>query len=139
MFDGGDAIENWKVAGRDVWKQRYGNLKAINLGIGDWTQNMLWRVEHGELAGQNPKLIVLLPSFSNLNHNPAEVASGIRKIIGEDEARCPGAHILLLGMLPQGGGVHSPVREWAHSLNSILATLADGKKITFLNPHPEIP
>jgi len=43
------------------WKANFFGWNAANFGWGaDRIENILWRVEHGELDGVNPKVIVLL-------------------------------------------------------------------------------
>jgi hypothetical protein len=40
---------------------RLPKLKTVNIGIGgDKTQNVLWRLDHGGVAGLDPKIVVVL-------------------------------------------------------------------------------
>ena len=133
IFDGGGIAENWKGPGRDVWTKHYGGIRAIDLAIEDQVQNALWRVRHGELDGQAPKLVVLLEGFQNLNQDPAQVADGIKLLVQEYETRCPSSHILLLGVLPRGAAAQSPTRDWISKINKILAGFDDGRKVTFMD------
>src|ERR1051326_1702141 len=49
------------------WKQNFYGWNAANFGWGgDTTQNVLWRLENGELDGVNPKIIVLLIGTNNV-------------------------------------------------------------------------
>ena len=74
--------------GSAVWTQYYGRRRVQNLGFGfDRTQNVLWRLEHGELEGQTPKLIVLnigTNQFSGTVNYPRDTpeaaAAGIRAV-----------------------------------------------------------
>ena len=53
--------------GKEVWDRYYGHRKAVNLGYGgDRTQNVLWRLQHGEVDGITPKLIPLQEQFQAL-------------------------------------------------------------------------
>lgn len=137
IFDGDGNVENWKIRGLDVWTKRYGAIKAIDLAINDQIQNALWRVQHGELNGQNPRLVVLLDGFLNLNQDPSQIADGIKMLVQEYETRCPDAHILLLGVLPRGAEAQSPTREWISKINKILATFDDARKVTFMDIGPK--
>jgi lysophospholipase L1-like esterase len=137
IFDGHDVIENLKGTGQDVWKERYAGIKVVDLAIAEQIQNTLWRAQHGELAGQDPKLVVLQTGFDWPSQNLNEIAQGIKLLVQEYETRCPQAHILLLGILPRGAEAHSPTRDWIASINKILATCDDGKRVTFLDIGPK--
>src|SRR4249920_3650315 len=69
------------------WKQNFFGWNAANFGWGgDTTQNMLWRLENGELDGVNPKLIVILAGTNNVGRDPgddakvADITRGVRAI-----------------------------------------------------------
>ncbi len=123
-----------KAAGKDVWKAHYGAIKAADFGIsGDQVQHVLWRLQHGELEGQNPKLIVLMIGTNNHGEDPKEIADGIKLLLNEYETRCPNAHILLLGVFPRGAAPNNPLRAWVAKINSIISTYDDGKRVTYLD------
>lgn len=45
----------------DVWHQYYEPRNAVNLGFGwDRTENVLWRLQHGELEGAGPRVAVIM-------------------------------------------------------------------------------
>ena len=90
--------------GPEVWEKFYSKRNAVNLGFGwDRTENVLWRLKHGELDGAMPKVAVLLIGTNNLDTNtPDEIADGIRAICAELHARLPETKILLLSILPRG-------------------------------------
>ena len=49
------------------WKQNFFGWNAADFGWGaDTTQNILWRLNNGELDGVNPKVIVLLAGTNNV-------------------------------------------------------------------------
>src|SRR5690349_24788417 len=49
------------------WKRNFFGWNAADFGWGaDTTQNILWRLNNGELDGVNPKVIVLLAGTNNL-------------------------------------------------------------------------
>jgi lysophospholipase L1-like esterase len=133
VFDGDGILENWKTTGQDSWKAHFGAMKALNLALDGPIQNALWRVQHGELEGQNPRLAVLQGGYDNTNQDPAQVAQGIKLFVQEYETRCPNAPILLLGVLPRVADPHNANREWIAKINKILATFDDGKRVTFLD------
>ncbi len=87
-----------------TWNEFYAPRQALNLGFsGDTTGNLLWRLEHGEIDGLNPKAVVLLIGTNNtgLAHQTAEqTEAGIDAVVGLLEQRLPQTRILLLGILP---------------------------------------
>ena len=49
------------------WKQNFFGWNAADFGWGaDTIQNILWRLENGELDGVNPKVIVVLAGTNNV-------------------------------------------------------------------------
>ena len=87
-----------------VWQHFYGGRNAINLGFkGDATAHLLWRIEHGETEGIQPKLAIILIGANNFGHlhwPAAPTLAGIETIIATLHARLPTTKILLLGVLP---------------------------------------
>jgi lysophospholipase L1-like esterase len=85
------------------WTQAFGERVVANLGFGwDRTENVLWRIEHGELDGIAPKLVIVLIGTNNLELDTAEqVLAGIDAVCRGIHAKLPDAHILQLGILPR--------------------------------------
>jgi lysophospholipase L1-like esterase len=147
LFLGDSITERWHIAPH-IWDAYYGKYQPANFGIGgDRTQNVIWRIEHGELDGIAPKVTVLMLGTNNsMDYSAAEIAAADRKIVAMIRARLPGTKILLLGVFPRGprdakGGPVTPaaVEEAAQRMATIdavnrdLATLDDGKSIRFLD------
>src|SRR5689334_22304506 len=73
------------------WKQNFFGRNAADFGWGaDKTENILWRLNNGELDGVNPKVIVLLAGTNNVGHSlppggddakVSHVTSGIQAIL----------------------------------------------------------
>ena len=134
VFDGDSITDNWQGPGKDVWQQRYGGLKALDIGIGgDQVQHVTWRAQNGSLAGQDPKLIVVMIGTNNSGQKAEDVADGIKMLLGEYKTRCPHAHILLLGIFPRDPNPASGARTWVASVNKIISTFDDGQRVSYLD------
>lgn len=93
-----------RVAGKDSWDKWIAPHHPINLGYGwDRTENVLWRLRHGEVAGLKPKAFVVLIGTNNLSgfNSPAETAEGVAEVCREIRRQAPQAKILLLAILPR--------------------------------------
>ncbi len=56
------------------WKQNFFGWNAANFGWGaDRIQNMLWRIQNGELDGVKPKVIVILAGTNNVGNKAGDV------------------------------------------------------------------
>jgi len=137
IFDGDSITDFWQGTGKAVWAQHYGTLKATDFGIsGDQVQHVLWRIENGQLEGLQPKLVVLMIGTNNVPGNgqtAAQIAEGIKVLVAEYEKRCPDAHILLLGIFPRAATPTDPLRAKIAEINQQIATLDDGKQVTYLD------
>lgn len=87
----------------DVWKRTFLDMSVENLGFGwDRTENVLWRIDHGELNGISPKLIIVAIGTNNTGINkPNDIADGIEAVCVRVHEVQPRAKILLLGILPR--------------------------------------
>ncbi len=147
LFLGDSISERWRVAPH-IWQAHYGKYQAANFGIGgDRTQHVIWRIEHGELDGIAPKVVVLMIGTNNsLDYNAEEIAAADRKIVAMIRVRLPDTRILVLGIFPRGprdakGGpvTQAAIDEAAKRMQTIaavnrdLAKLDDGKTIRFLD------
>jgi lysophospholipase L1-like esterase len=123
------------------WKKNFFGWNAADFAWGgDTTQNILWRLENGELDGVNPKAIVLLAGTNNVGARTAagtgeararDVTSGIQEILRVMQEKAPAATIILMGIFPRNDNMaYLPVIE---RINSNLAALADGRRIRYLN------
>ena len=90
------------------WTQNFYGWNAGNFGWGaDRTQNILWRLENGELDGVNPKVIVVLAGTNNVGAQPrtdseiAEIAGGVKAIVDACRRKAPGATIVLTAIFPR--------------------------------------
>jgi len=133
----GDSItQGWASEGRHIWDAYYGRRRAVNLGVNrDRTEHVLWRLEHGEIEGISPTLVVLMIGTNNTTarHDPKETAAGIQAILTTLRTRLPGAKILLLGVFPRSALADDPLRKINAAINAHLQTYADNQHIFFLD------
>lgn len=105
-FWGGDPSGE-HVIGRntapEVWDRFVRGRRVVNLGYGwDRTENVLWRLAHGEMDGVSPKVVVLMIGTNNVTLNtPDEIAAGVAAIVDAVHQHVPSSRILLLGIFPR--------------------------------------
>ncbi len=134
IWDGDSITDGWQGAGHSVWLSRFGKIKIADFGIsGDQVQHVLWRVQHGQLDGQDPKLVMLMIGTNNLSQNPGDVAAGIKMLVSEYEQRCPHAQILLLGIFPRSANPTDAPRDWIKKVNAVISGYASDKRVTYLD------
>jgi len=136
VFFGDSLTDHWRDTGQAIWAKHFEPLGAVNFGIGsDGTQNVLWRVQNGELPPDGAKVVVLLIGTVNLNPSDAradDVADGITAVVQEIRRRSPRTRILLLGLLPRGARPN-PVRDKVEAVNAIIATLGKSEHVRYLD------
>ncbi|PYT15710.1 MAG: hypothetical protein DMG59_12895 [Acidobacteria bacterium] len=123
------------------WKINFFGWNAANFGWGaDRTQNILWRLENGELDNVNPKIVVLLAGTNNLDNTAVpggddarvtDIARGIAAILRVIQTKAPGATIILTGILPRND--NASLKPTIDEINRHLSRLADGRRIRYLN------
>ncbi|HBO46301.1 MAG TPA: GDSL family lipase [Planctomycetaceae bacterium] len=133
LFIGDSITQRWERAGKDAWKEFYADRDAVNLGIdGDRTQHVLWRLENGNLEGIEPKLAVVMIGTNNSGANtPREIADGVAAIVAKLRAKLPETTVLVLSIFPRGADDRDTRRPVIAKTNSLLAKLADGKKVLY--------
>lgn len=91
------------VRGDASWKELFQEKKAANLGFGwDRVENVLWRVQNGELTALKPSKIILLIGTNNLEINSAaEIRMGIVAVCNAIKKTLPESSIHVLGILPR--------------------------------------
>jgi lysophospholipase L1-like esterase len=125
------------------WKENFFGWNAANFGWGaDRTQNILWRLENGELDGVNPKVIVLLAGTNNVGPRArdartiAEIARGVKAIIDVCQRKAPTATVILTAIFPRYDNPDAlPTIEF---INRQLASFADGRRVRFLNINSQL-
>lgn len=137
VFIGDSITQGWENAGQPVWTQAYAPLDALNLGFGgDKTENVLWRLQQGEIDGIAPKVAVLLIGTNNTgdrHDDPSATAAGVRRVIDEIRARQPATTILLLAIFPRGFKADDAMRAVNTRINGLIRGFADGRTVHFLD------
>jgi lysophospholipase L1-like esterase len=120
------------------WKTNFFGWNAANFGWGgDRVENILWRIENGELEGVQPKVIVLQAGTNNLGAEPdaaenaAQITAGLMALVHVCQEMAPGATIILTAIFPRND--HPAVIPTINEINRNLARLADGKKVRFVD------
>jgi len=120
------------------WKANFFGWNAGNFGWGaDRIENILWRIENGELDGVNPKVIVLLAGTNNVGSQPQEEAAvrnimrGLDTLVRTCRRKAPSATMIVTAIFPRNDNM--AVMPEIRRINEHLAALADGNRIRFLN------
>ena len=135
----GDSIMHfWEWKHPASWKKLTQGRTVLNLGYGgDRTQNVIWRVENGELDGYTAKNIVLMIGTNNNSSkdtDPANVAAAIEKIVALVRAKQPGAQLILHPIFPRGASANSSRHVDARARNDKTNVLLK----QFAAAHPEL-
>lgn len=118
-----------------TWNEFYAPRNALNLGFsGDTTANVLWRLDHGEVDGIQPKVAIVLIGTNNTGHGQTaeQTEIGLDAILARIEQHLPRTHILLLGILPSDISDDKTSRDRA--VNRYLATCyGENPTVTYLD------
>lgn len=80
----------------ETWNLYFAPLHCLNFSIyQDQTQNVLWRLQNGELDNVKPKIVVLLVGTNNVQHTADEVAEGIFEIVKTIRDKLADSYIVL--------------------------------------------
>jgi beta-glucosidase len=136
IFVGDSITQGWEGNGKTVWDKFYAPRHALNLGIGsDHTQHVLWRLEHGNVDGLNPKVAVVLVGVNNIpdeNNSASDVLAGVTTVVKTLRQKLPNTKVLVLGIFPFREDFN-PQRGKALQVNQALYHLADQSNIFFLD------
>ena len=136
LFVGDSITDWWRSRGRAVWDRTWAPLNAANFGIaGERVEQLLWRMQNGELEGFKAKVIVLMIGTNNLRMTPAnqDIADGIAFLCAEILKRQPQAKLLLLGIFPRDPAPGTPNRERIKAINAQLARLEDRRTLFYMD------
>jgi len=144
-FSGDSITRRWRATDYPQflanWNENFFGWNAANFGWGaDTIQNILWRLQNGELEGVHPKVIVLLAGTNNVGNVPAsdakvaDITKGIKALLDTVREKAPRATIIVMGILPRNDGAKpTAVMPSINKINENLFKFADGKTIRYLN------
>lgn len=134
IFVGDSITQGWEGDGKDVWAQYYAKRNAVNLGIGgDRTQQVLYRLDNGNVDGINPKLAVLMIGTNNMSSNTAkEIGAGIKAVVKKLRKKLPTTKVLVLAVFPRGEKPFEG-REKLAKASAIAKKTADNKNVFFMD------
>jgi lysophospholipase L1-like esterase len=150
LYMEGDSITDfWATRFKDNWNKHLAGWKPADFGIsGDRTQNVLYRIENGELDGVNPKVVVLLIGTNNLASNATygensveDTVKGVTAVVHAIQQKAPQAKILLMAIFPRQDPppkARPDINERINQVNAQIARLADDKTIKFLNINDQL-
>lgn len=150
LFLGDSITDFWRepARGLPVWEKNFAPLHAANFGIGgDRTQHLLWRLEHGEVDGISPKVVVLLIGTNNTGwegdlktprNSTTEALQGVMLIVHTLLTKLPRTRILLMAVFPRADEKGPPPGKQIPEINAALERLADGKFVHFLDIGPKL-
>ena len=144
-FEGDSITRRWGATDYpqllENWRKNFFGWNAADFGWGaDRVENILWRLQRGELDGVNPEVIVLLAGTNNVGNAlphegidaaAANVADGISAVLRVLREKAPDARIILMGIFPRNDNM--AVMPEIDAINIRLSKMADGTRIRYLN------
>lgn len=105
-----------------AWDTCFEGFTITNMGFGwDRTENVLWRINHGEIDDIAPRVVLLKIGTNNLGFNPPdEIVAGIEAVVDRIRQKLPASKILVFGILPRLD--HTPVGDVNRQLAAALET-----------------
>ena len=125
------------------WKKNFHGWNAANFGWGaDRTENILWRLEHGELDGVNPQVVVVLAGTNNVggelggDAKVEEITRGLRAVLDACRRKAPGATIVMTAIFPRNDNL--VVTPEINRINANLSKMADGRTVRYLDVNDKL-
>lgn len=130
----------------EVWRSLFAPYRVLNMGFGwDRTQNVLWRLDHGELDGLKPEVVVILIGTNNTSETPnarantaGEIAEGLRAVCDRVTDKVPGARIVIMAVFPREREPDHPRRKLIRDINAGYAKLAEERGHAFVDIGPRL-
>jgi len=128
------------------WYSTFRGWNAANFGWGgDKVENILWRVNNGEMEGVDPRVVVLMAGTNDVgNQMPPDgvdaavrrISAGIAGLVESVRVRAPRATLVLMGILPRED--NPAVMPVIQGINRRIARLADGAQVRYIDIGPRL-
>ncbi len=153
-FEGDSITRRWGTSD-EKYKDLLANWRTNFLGWnaadfawgGDKTQNILWRLQHGEMDNVHPRVVVLLAGTNNVSDIPLTgelqpaidaITRGITAVVQSLREKAPQAVIVLTAIFPRNDSGWQRKMTAINAINDQLAGLADGRKVRYININREL-
>jgi len=135
-----------KPNGTQTWNLAFSNHRVLNLGFGwDRTQNVLWRLNNGELDGIHPRLVIIHMGTNNTSetknarkNTAPEIVEGISEICKKVRLKIPEAKLVLMAIMPMEQFPDHPRRQLINETNRLLKIYTHEQNITIVDIGPEM-
>ena len=150
LLIGDDVTQMWEENGKGLQPFRAylqkEPMSAVDIGYnGDRTENVLWRLQNGELDGyEPPKAAVIMVGanntigFSEDEEPPCDTILGIRSIIDTIKERCPETKIFVFSILPCGRTPNDQRRTRNFTVNAALSRLCETLGATYYEINSQV-
>jgi len=149
-FEGDSIARRWGATDYpqllENWKKNFFGWNVADFGWGaDRVENILWRLENGELDGINPKVIVLLGGTNNVGNKVPpggldvvvdDVTKGLQAVVRVMREKAPHAVIIVTAIFPRNDNMD--VMPAIDHINANLSKLADGRQVRYLNVNDKL-
>jgi hypothetical protein len=136
-FLGDSIIHYWGgtcfANGRESWNSEFASRSFVNLGMAwDNIQNILWRVNHGELDGYKAEEVIVEAGCNNIDDcTDEEIVEGVVFLLEAVRLHQPEARIMYMAILPC-----SPDEERIRVLDRKLRKVVRAAGFEYSNPGP---
>lgn len=94
MFIGDCILESLQFT--DFWNSHFVPMHCLNFSIrNDRIQNVLWRLQNGELDNVKPKVVVLHVGTNNISDSADEVAEGVLEVAKTIRNKLPDVYVVI--------------------------------------------
>ena len=143
-FWGGEPRAN-QANGPKAFASVFAPYRVLNLGFGwDRTQNVLWRLDRGELDGLHPRNVIIHIGTNNTSqteharqNTAGEIVEGIAAICARVRSKTPGVRIILMQVMPREEKPDHPRRAEIGAINRLLVEFAQANHLDLLDLAPK--